>query len=198
MLRFILLASTVLALGAISGARGAPGQFAVKGAGTTPCSQYVTALDENAEAFSVYAGWLAGYITGLNQQRSDTFDLAGWRSVPSILFAIRNYCQHESVKDIPFHRAAGQVVALIEEDGLAHHSPRLELRRPDGETVSVYAATLKRVKSRLSELGYYDGPADQSYTQAVAEALRSYQQDQDLPDSGVPTQQTLLSLFEMK
>ncbi|MBB4210105.1 putative peptidoglycan binding protein [Rhodothalassium salexigens DSM 2132] len=170
----------------------ADGRFAVKGAGNMACSEFQETLGEKSVQFGVYAGWVAGYVTGLNQAETETYDLMGWHSVTSLLLAVDAYCSR--VEDRPFHQAVGQVVALMGNDRLTAFSPSVTLGE-GGEAVSVYAETVRRIKQKLKQRGFYDGAVNTEYDAATSEAIKAVQEQAQLRPTGLPDQPTLTALF---
>jgi membrane-bound lytic murein transglycosylase B len=51
------------------------------------------------------------------------------------------------------------------------------------------------VQSSLAELGHYTSTVDGVYGPGTAAAIRAFQAEQGLPESGLPDQRTLLVLF---
>jgi peptidoglycan hydrolase-like protein with peptidoglycan-binding domain len=55
-------------------------------------------------------------------------------------------------------------------------------------------ADVRQVQERLQELGYYEGAIDDVYGPKTAEAMREYQQAQELPVTGTFDQETAQAL----
>ena len=187
-----ILATTSAPLGAALAAD-VGGAFAFKGAGLRPCGDFAAAFDARTPALGQYAGWVGGFLSGVNLFRDDTFDIAPWQSTSVLLSALAGYCRDNP--DRPLHAAVTAMVERLAEDRLATASrPRLVM--VGGETTVLYAAVIARLQTRLAALGLLEGDADGAFDEATETALAAFQAEIGREPTGFPDQATLFSLFD--
>lgn len=171
----------------------AEGEFAIKGAGLQSCEKLTAAWDERSADLPLYLGWIDGYLTGMNQHFADTFDMAPWQSVTTLLGLTREYC-----RDAPGEtRVIDAFNALMQDfapSRLTEKSDGSAIRRGDTAVV-LYAATVAALERRLAEKGFDPGTADGDFTDRTAAALADFQTARGLEPTGLPDQQTLFALF---
>lgn len=186
----ILMAVTLL----VPGARAADGQgdFAIKGAGAVSCGRFVEDWETRGRNMAVYAGWIDGYVTAMNQTLADTFDLTPWQGAETLLGLMRRACEA-----VPEERFMDRLVALLRD-----MSP-IRLRSGSGvsnlvhggRAVVVYDAVLAAALRRLAAEGFWTGADDAAFAEPVAAAFLRFQRLHGLPETGLPDQGTLAALF---
>jgi hypothetical protein len=91
-----LIVGSMLALIPVSAsADTTEGEYNIQGYGNRSCGAYLEARKvRNPDALH-YTTWLTGYMTALNQQMSDTYDLSGSTDVAGLMGWLDNWChQH--------------------------------------------------------------------------------------------------------
>ena len=167
------------------------GQFAIKGVGLMTCQQYLERREEPAIAYSL-AGWADGFVTALNQLTPDTFDHTPWQSADLITRILTAHC--ETHADDRLAGVAASIIRQFAEDRLTEASVLVAV---SGETrgLLVYQAVLDRVRDSLAARGLLSSPDGDGFDAAMRDALRSFQRDNGLPDTGIPDTTTLWLLF---
>lgn len=182
-----------LALPGAGAAADAAGQFAIKGAGAQTCTAFLASWDAGSPDLALYAGWIDGYLTGMNQTTPDTYDLASWQTAETLMGLVRSVCGAVP-GETGFLDAFHEVQRLITPSRLTEVSPLVALVH-EGQSTVAYAAVVQRVQARLAALGHAPGPADGTFRPETAAALAEFQATQTLPQTGLPDQRTLFALF---
>ena len=167
---------------------------AVRGVGMLSCSQYITLIEEQSPAIEMVAGWVDGFTTGLNATAPGVFDHLPWQRTDLVMQLLANHCAANQ-NDI-LANAVNLFIRATAATRLTEVSELIEIPLPDGGgTLEVYQATLARVQSMLADLGHYDSTVDGLYGPGTAAAIRAFQAEEGLPETGLPDQRTLLVLF---
>lgn len=186
-----------LALAGPAAAADADGQFAIKGGGQQPCASFLTAWDSRNSDLSLYAGWIDGYVTGLNQFTDNTYDLAPWQATETLLGLTQSVCA-QAPEGTRFMDAFFQVVRLITPSRVTEQSPVIALVH-EGQSTLAYGAVIERMKTRLRDLGHGDGlTVNAAFDPATAAAVSAFQTAEGLPATGLPDQRTLFQLFRSR
>jgi hypothetical protein len=170
----------------------ADGRFMVKGAGTATCERFLTARQKKDAEYVSLAGWLDGYLTFMNQSEDRTFDVAPWQGTELLLSAVAVECRRNP--EASFHGAAYRVATSLRPGRLQAKSPPVTAT-VDGKSMVLYAEVVTRIQQRLKLRGLFAPEPGGSYDAATAAALRAFQRDQQLPETGLPDQLTLAKLL---
>jgi len=190
--------SAVLVAGVVAAPPPAPaadaqGRFAGHGWAAGRCEALVSAVeDEESIDRPLFVGWIAGYLTGANVYKSDTFDIAPLAPPEVIANIVLQQCQRN-----PDAAVVEVMVAVAEElskQRLRAGRPVLELNH-DGRTVRVHQEIFRRTQNALKQLGFYDGGIDGAYGPQSRRALTRFQEARGLEVSGLPDEPTLMELF---
>jgi hypothetical protein len=187
-----LALAVVVFTASTAGASDSEKRFAIKGVGVAKCASFVQAYDERSSDGFLFAGWLTGFITALNQQLPDTFDLAPWQSTDVLMLLMRDLCGQKP--DDQFYKIAGGLIGLLGRDRLQALSEPVEMANKDHKT-ALPKDVVRRVQERLKALDLYKGGIDGSYGSGMQKAIEAYQKQQKLPETGIPDQQTLVRLM---
>jgi hypothetical protein len=180
----------LLAPGALQ-AMDAEGNFAIKGAGITSCAQYTQALEAESRELYLFAGWIDGYLSAVNQFQEETFDVAPWQTTELLARLLGEYCQRNP--EAQFMLAVTQMLRSMFPARLQTSSEPVEMKSGDNTTF-LYKAVLQRVQEALNERGY-EVVADGAFGPQTQQALEAFQRENDVPVSGLPDQQTLMLLL---
>jgi hypothetical protein len=167
-------------------------QFAVKGVGAASCGDFLEASRQGTDNYYVYAGWIEGYISALNQTLKETYDLSPWQSTDLLATLVGRHCGTKT--NLSFFRAVADVVADLKFQRLQHRSTLVEIHIGQ-QRIHLYADTIKSIQERLKALGFYSGTSGRSYDMPTQEAMAAYQKTKKLAETGFPDQITLLRLF---
>jgi hypothetical protein len=93
--RILTLAACLLGLGLSAPAQAIDetGNLLVHGYGVNSCSKFLDVLQRRQEVQqNYYLVWLQGYITGLNEQLDETYDILAGTDIEGAMLWIRNWC----------------------------------------------------------------------------------------------------------
>lgn len=171
------------------------GQFAVRGVGVMDCANFTKEYKARSQAAFIFAGWLDGYISAVNRLQPGTFDSVPWQLSDFLMLLINNHCAAN-----PDHRlftVVQQLLAYYGEQRMPTSSERIDAKADD-KTVSVYKEVMRRAQLALSKAGVYSGTADGVFGPKTRAAFEAFQEKSNLTKTGLPDQQTLYRLFEVK
>lgn len=171
----------------------ADGVYALRGAGQLSCRQYLEAYEEQGRVLYMTAGWIDGYVTALNREEEDVFEHLPWQETGLVLDLLRNHCTGN-----PQDGLANAVQLFLDATAatrLSEQSELIEVPVPEGGVIEIYRETMVRVQRTLADLGHYSAAVDGSYGPGTAGAIRAFQAEHNIPESGLPDQRTLLVLF---
>ncbi len=92
--------------------------------------------------------------------------------------------------------AAFQTDQGLEPTGELDVDTLIALQTALGDRNSLLAASVTELQQLLTELGYYTGPIDGIYSQAVSDAVRAMQADLGVPQTGIIDAATLRAVFQ--
>ena len=173
------------------------GQFAIKGGGQQSCGTFLTAWEERSSDLGLYAGWIDGYLTGLNQFTDSTYDLASWQTSDTLMGLTQSVCL-QAPGETRFMDAFFQIVRVITPSRIMVQSPLVALIH-EGESTVAYGPVIARLKARLEELGHGEMLTQgEAFDPATATAIAVFQEAEGLPATGLPDQRTLFELFHRR
>jgi hypothetical protein len=170
-------------------------RFALRGAGLASCEQFLKAMQERQENVLVAGGWIEGYITAVNQQTPDTFDIAPWQSTQVLLGLVSRNCERNPKAG--FFQIVDSMMNFLKETRLRSQSERV-LVESGTNKFYLYRETMKDVQQKLIGLGFLSGGADGQYGPNTRTALEAFQKAQQIEPTGIPDQDTLFRLLTPK
>lgn len=183
-----LLAALVLG----SAAQGATneGQYAVRGVGSTTCAEFLEELEASGGLPLRYVAWVSGYLTALNRDTPDTFDVSYIAENDDVLALASRICMTQS--DILVETAVARLVNFMVDDRLEGSSNLTQLEVGDTRLTirqSVYDAFVSVLVAAgyLEEVGEFD--------EGIRDAILAFQEDRDLSLTGLPDTNTLVAAF---
>lgn len=171
----------------------ASGSFAIKDAGAQTCGAFLKAWDEGNRDLVQYAGWISGYLTGLNQFTDGAYDLAPWQSTETLLGMTRSACG-QLPEETRFLDAFQRLIQQMAGMALSASS-ELEGVRRGTRGFAIYKDVLEAAKRRLAVEGFDPGPIEAEFDQTASNAFLAFQKTRDLEETGLPDQKTLFELF---
>lgn len=176
-----------------SAAADADGQYAVRGAGSQPCSA-VLAIggDMDGSIALLYRSWLEGYLTGLNRFLDDTFDASFILRSDSLLRLVLQVCR--ASPDLTVETALARLTNQLMPMRVASASPPVRVTVGESTTL-LREETLRRVQERLRDEGLYEGDVDGGFDERVRDAVRRYQEREGLPATQLPDTATVMRLL---
>jgi len=170
------------------------GNFAIKGAGLQTCAAFLAAYEARSTDLGLYSGWIDGFLTGQNQYRDGVFDLASWETTQILLALTQSSCG-QVPGETRFIDGFAQVMRLMRPNALTAQDTASVAQLGDSAVV-LYDTVMIRMKTSLAAAGYYPGDvSNATFTSDTSNALRAFQTDKGIIDSGLPDQRTLYELF---
>ena len=170
----------------------AENRFAIKGAGVAKCSAFIQAFEGRSNDAYLFAGWITGYITALNQQTPKTFDLAPWQTPEVLMFLLRDLCGR--APDQQVYRVAGGLAQILARDRLETLSEPVQIENGEHK-VTLPKEVVRRVQERLKARDVYKGTPDGGYGAGTRKAIEAFQTQEKIPVTGIPDPQTLMHLM---
>jgi hypothetical protein len=188
----LLLAPGVLAGPSAATAADAKGNYALRGIGGETCQALMAELQQDQQAPIETAFWLLGYMTAINHYRPDTYDVSPVLDASGMLTMLAGLCREHpealaetAANDLLRRLAAARVKAV---------SPVVETK--SGSNVApVRAATLAAMQAKLKRYAYFKGKASGNFDSQTEAALKAFQKDQKLPETGVADWVTVVRLL---
>ncbi len=177
---------------ALAGAADKDGRFALDGGGAVPCSQFLEAQKAKAPELALFAGWIDGYFSAVNQLRPETFDITPWQTAELLLMFVGNYCS-DNPKD-SFGLAVNKLGAALAADRLTVFSEGM-VAGHKGAVVTVYEDIVRRAHKVLVSLKYLPAGSEPAFSAEMKAALEAFQKDKKIPVTGLPDQRTLFALL---
>jgi len=169
------------------------GKYAIRGAGLIDCQTYLTEQEKQSPAYMMIGGWIDGYITGINQYATNTFDATSFESTELFAEIIKNHCQKN-----PEDRLLPVMNSIISQQWkkrITDFSPLVNVTLGDS-SVRIYRETIVRLQERLAEKGFFKLPATGQFDSNTIEGIASFQRTlKGYKVTGFPDQATLVSLF---
>ena len=172
---------------------GSDGRFVIRGAGLLNCSNFVEEKEKQSNAYFMIAGWIDGYITGVNRYKTLTYDITSYESTELLARLIDNHCS--SNPDDRLYTVMNSIVSRIDEHRIEDATVPVIVEVGDQST-RIYPSTLLRIQNQLTEAGYYSGPIHGRYDSAVIEAMKSHQASIGFQSTGFPDQASVWFLLE--
>lgn len=166
--------------------------FAIKGAGHHTCANFAKAYAERSPNYTLYGGWIEGFVTAFNQFQEKTYDVAPWQTTELMLGMMARYCQREP--ELRFLDAFSRFIREVYPQRLVELSKLQKITVRD-RALYVYGEMVLRIEARLDALGHKPGEVDGRFEIATSRALESFQAAKNLPVNGMPDQRTLFELL---
>ena len=168
------------------------GNFSIRGAGLLTCANLVAEREEQTRAYLMIGGWLDGYLTGMNQYASDTYDNSSFESTELFLAIMDKHC-----KDNPRDRlfsVVNTIMTRLHPDRIRKGSPLIPVQLGEYKT-QLYQETIQRIQHALTERGHFKGKPTRKWDEHTERALTAFQAGAKLEPSGFLDQTTLWRLL---
>ncbi|HEV7455724.1 MAG TPA: peptidoglycan-binding domain-containing protein [Roseococcus sp.] len=191
---FLALALTCAGLAWAGAARAADstGNYAVRGLGSSPCTQFIAAVDGNSPQLRSYIAWLEGAVSMGNRLSPGVFDTVPFSASGALAAVVMRRCREQPAQ--PFEAAVRLTLEQLQPLRVTTNSPWVEMTVGNNR-VTLRAETLAVVQGRLGGLGLLTTPPDGRFSVATREALKRFQQMRRLPTTELPDPDTLLALL---
>jgi hypothetical protein len=170
----------------------AKGTFALRGFGAQSCSAAGAAMKSDPQLAGVAIAWLQGYVTALNRVQQGTFDVSPLPDLTALLRMITGFC--EKSPDTPVENVSFQVIRVLAAARVLEDTPIVQTKSGQANAM-LRQETLVKVQQALISRGYLSGAADGQFGGQTAQALKSFQQAQGLPVTGVTDAATVVRLL---
>jgi hypothetical protein len=188
----MLLAAVAWAAAPEAAAVDAKGNYALRGIGGETCHALVGQLQEDAQAPIETAFWLLGYMTAINHWRPDTYDISPVLDASGMLTMLATLCREHP--DALAETAATELLRRLAGARVKALSPVVETKS-GAKVAPVRAATLAAMQMKLKQLAYFKGNANGRFNPQTEAALKAFQKDQKLPETGIADWVTVVRLL---
>lgn len=175
-----------------AGAADEEGRFALRGVGLATCDQFLQAIEERQENVLLAGGWLEGYLTAVNQFRSDTFDIAPWQNTDTLLTLLKHNCERN--REQRFFAVVNSMVDFFAGKRLEQQAERVVAEAGEQQLV-LYKDVLADAQQALIDQGLLQGNADGQFGPQTKTAFEEFQKKQGIEVTGLPDQMTLWRLL---
>ena len=170
----------------------AQNRFSIRGVGLLTCEIYENERAAKSASYQIFGGWIDGYITGVNQYASNTFDILSFESSELVVELLSVHCKTHP-QDLVF-AVLNSMFIKLQDDRLQTPSPHIEVKI-DSRSVRLYEEVLRRIQTRLKEEGHYNGEITGTFGESEQAALAAFQASIGLESTGFPDQVTLWKLM---
>jgi hypothetical protein len=173
------------------------GKYAVRGVGSSKCKDMVSAIDSKdqnirKDAVLLYTSWLNGYLSYVNRIEKETYDIIPLSDSSHLLAVVVGQCRNNP--DALFENISVQVVGALSKAKISTESPLVHLTV--GELKGSFRkATLIALQDKLITLGHLKGKADGDFNAASQKALKVFQKNEKLKETGFPDTDTLMRVL---
>lgn len=166
--------------------------FVIKGAGTQKCSLYVGFIDKKSVKVNLFAGWLEGYLTAVNEYNENIYDITSFQSIRLIMKLVYAHCQSHS--ESSFYVVTKKLVQSFLPLSLNSKSELVVLAYNNKKIFS-YVSILKKAKEKLKLLGYRVSSNEKILTKGDIKSIIKFQGENYIAMTGLPDEATLMKLF---
>ncbi|NNM01516.1 MAG: peptidoglycan-binding protein [Gammaproteobacteria bacterium] len=189
----ITLLLAVLSVTDTTRAADSDGNYMVKGAGTADCATFAASVKQRDQRFFSFAGWIEGYLSGMNRYEGDVYDLVSWQSTDLLMASLSKYCEQNP--QMNFHTAVTNLAGSLKRNAIEENTPLVPIDAGDGRAYLLYEKAIRRLQARLRLHGLYEGELTGSYGDTTRDAVRRFQESKGLAATGLPDQETLSYLL---
>lgn len=188
------IAVAVLSIGLTAGVRAADseGQYSIRGAGLINCALFVEARVAKDDSYLVIAGWVDGYVTGINEYAQGTYDVLSFENTELLMALVDQHCQDNP--DDPVFGVLNSLFRSLWPDRLNAKSEKQAITVGEREGRH-YIELIRRAQQKLRDGGFYSGEISGEFSPETAEAIKQYQASIDFSPTGFPDQTTLWRLM---
>lgn len=171
----------------------AGGGYSARGLGAQPCRPFIEAVERNnTETIRLYVAWIDGALSANNRLRPDTFDSSPFIAPGAFVGTVLNACRRDP--DGLFDTAVNTAIGALVPMRVRASSPVVQMQVGDTAT-SLRQETLVAVQTRLRELRLLAAAPTGSFGEQTREALKAFQGQRNLPQTGLPDPETLVMLL---
>ena len=168
------------------------GHFAFRGVGGQSCKMAMDQMQKDSKEAITMDSWLMGYLTAANREQPDTFDISPIVAPSDLSNAVVGLCQTHP--DMPVESVFNGLLGVLSVARNRADSPIIETRSGKN-TAPVRTETWIAMQTKLVGYGYLKGKPDGSFGARSEIALKAFQKDQKLPETGVADGATIIRLL---
>jgi hypothetical protein len=191
----LFLAIGLAAVGGLQSARAADakGSFAVHGVGALTCETVTGSLDKDAASMGpMLVSWLLGYVSAMNRTQPDVYDATVVQAPDVLANMVVNGCRKNAALRV--ETVAYGVLRILDPAKVRAESPEVEAKA-GGKVATLRQETMAAVQRSLIDQKLLKGEADGKFGQSTEAALRTFQQQQNLPQTGLPDPATVVRIL---
>lgn len=194
MKKWILAAFATASLSTtLSAAEPTENSFAVEGAGGVNCAAFILARqDKSSTEYQRMIGFVEGYLSAANRYEPNTFDLTPWHNAAGLDIILNSHCTEH--KEDTLVNVVQRMVPGLRPIRVAQFSPIVEIG-DDPHRTYVYEAILRRAQAALKSRGLYSGDENGKFSSEMRAALKAFQLQRSLTETGMPDHATLWTLL---
>jgi len=190
-----LLAIGLLAAGGPRPAEAADakGAFALDGIGALTCGDLTTGiLKGDASLRAAVGSWMLGYLSAMNRIDAGTYDATPVQMPDALVNMVVGVCAKDATA-----RVEMVVYALLHAfDPAKSVAESAEMQvAANGQATTLRKDTLVAVQRYLIAQKLLTGDADGTFNSTTEAALKSFQQKQNLPQTGLPDPATIVRVL---
>ena len=165
------------------------GNFALHGAGALSCEQLTSGLlGGHAAVREALGSWILGYLSALNRERTDTYDITPIQDPNALVNMVVSVCDKD--RNARVETVVFTIGRLLERAKVAEESPEQTVNVL-GRTATLRKDTLIALERVLVADKLLTGKADGEFDGNTEAALKKYQEAQKLPVTGLPDAATI-------
>ncbi len=188
----VLISMIVMSTTATVQAADSKGHFAFRGIGGQSCKVVMDQMQRDSQEAIILDSWLMGYLTAANREQSDTFDISPVVAPSDLLNAVAGLCRTHP--DMAVESVFNGLLRVLSVARNRADSSIVETRSGTN-TASVRRETLIAMQTKLVDYGYLKGKPDGAFGARSEMALKAFQKDQKLPETGVADGATIVRLL---
>lgn len=168
-------------------------RFAVRGIGSSTCTEFAAKVDSNAPDLVAYIAWADGALSAANRYRENVFEVAPFLDPPGVFANIvLNLCRANP--QALFDTAVTQTIEVLRPVWVSTGQEMVTVAAGDA-SVRIYPETLKAVQTKLIAGGFLEGEADGAFGAMTQAALTAFQSSVGRPQTGLPDADTVIALL---
>lgn len=168
------------------------GNFALRGIGAQNCGLLIEQMQQDQAVVPVVTTWLLGYVTAVNRLTPETYDISPVVDSSALMRMVVGVCQ--KFPDSRFETVVADVLQALGLARVKSDSPIVEAKSGD-ISVQIRQETLLAVQQALVQRNYLRATPDGIFGPRTEAALKGFQKDQELGETGVPDAPTVVRLL---
>lgn len=199
-MRYSAAAAGFLVLGSLAAsdvqpaaAADAKGAFALHGVGALTCKDVTGALLKGDTSIrTTLASWMLGYVSAMNRIDAGTYDVTPVQIPDALVNMVVGICQKDA--DARVETITYAVFHAFDPAKTTAESPEIQVTA-NGQVTTLRKDSLMAVQRYLVAQKLLHGNADGTFGSETEAALHTFQQKQNLPNTGLPDPATVVRIL---